>query len=177
MLFMSLAAELRPYIIAASQHKGIAQYIPNGRISPDVQQLACAIHWFARGSAYDVMTTYSIGHSDTIHSCRYVVDAINRHPRFDIACSVNHDKQRSIAKGFYDISSAGFGCWARAVDGILIWIQTPSQKDCTEAGATLASSSVGERRRLWPDSGHFNSIPRIDIRVSYIRRNIPIPQD
>jgi hypothetical protein len=172
---MSLAAELRPYIIAASQQKGIAQYIPNGRISPDVQ-LACAIHWFAGGSAYDVMTTYIIGHSDTINSCRYVVEAINRHPRYDIAYPANHDKQRSIAKGFYDISRAGFGCWAGALDGILIWIQTPSQKDCTEAGATMANSSVGERRRLWPDSGHFNSIPMIDIVMSCIRRNVPIPQ-
>ena len=117
--FMSLAAELRPFIIAASHQKGTARYAPNGRISPDVR-LACAICWFAGGFAYDFMTTYGIGHSDTINNCWFVVDAISRHLRFDIAYPANHDKQRSIAEGFYDVSSAGFGCCASAVDGILI---------------------------------------------------------
>jgi hypothetical protein len=117
---MSLATELRPYIIAVSHQKYTAPYVPNGRISPDVR-LACAIHWFAGGSAYGIMTTYGIGHSDTINSCWYVLDAINRHPSFGIAYyPADHDKQRSIAKGFFDVSSAGFGCCAGAVDGILI---------------------------------------------------------
>jgi hypothetical protein len=80
--FMSLTTELRLYIIAASHQKGTAPHFPNRQISPDVQ-LACAIYWFAGGSAYDNMTTYGIGHSDTINSCCYVVDAINRHPRFE----------------------------------------------------------------------------------------------
>jgi hypothetical protein len=56
-----------------------------------------------------------------MNSCWYVVDAINGHPRFDVANPANHDKQRSIAEGFYDVSSASFGCCAKAVDGILIW--------------------------------------------------------
>jgi hypothetical protein len=63
--FMSLAAELRPYIITASRQKGTAQYVPNGRISPHVR-LACAIRWFAGGSAHHIlMTTYGIGHTVT----------------------------------------------------------------------------------------------------------------
>ena len=73
-----------------------ARYVPNGRISPDVR-LACAIRWFAGGSAYDIMTTYGIGHSDTINSCWYVLDAINRQPSFDIAYPADHDKS------FYDV--------------------------------------------------------------------------
>jgi hypothetical protein len=79
--FLSLAKELCPYIMQASGQEGTARYVPNGPISPDVR-LACAIHWFAGGSPYDIMTTYGIGHTDTINSCWYVVDAINRHPNF-----------------------------------------------------------------------------------------------
>jgi hypothetical protein len=63
--FKRLANILRPYIIAASGKKGTTKFIPNGPILPDVR-LACAVRWFAGGSLYDIMTTYSIGHTDTI---------------------------------------------------------------------------------------------------------------
>jgi hypothetical protein len=79
------------------------------------------------------MTTYSIGHTDTIKSVWYVVGAVNRHPRFNIVYPDNHDKQRSIARGFQNVSSAGINCCAGAVDGILIWTHKPSPKDCMEA--------------------------------------------
>ena len=105
---------------STSHQRGTARYVPNEWISPDVQ-LACAICWFAGVSAYVFLIKYGIGHSGKINSCWYVVDAINGHPRFDVANPANHDKQRSIAEGFYDVSSASFGCCAKAVDGILIW--------------------------------------------------------
>jgi len=133
--FTSLANELRPYIIQASGQKGGAPYIPNGPISPDVR-LACAIRWFAGGSVYDIITTYGIGHTDTTNSWWYVVDAINRHPKFKIVYPDNHDEQRAIAQGFYDVSSAGFRCCAGAVDGILIWTHKPSPRDCERSGCS-----------------------------------------
>ena len=90
--FLNLAKELCPSIMQASGQKGTARYVPNGQISPDVL-LACAICWFAGDSPYDIMTTYGIGHTDTNNSYWYVVDATNRHPRFKIAFSDNHDTQ------------------------------------------------------------------------------------
>jgi hypothetical protein len=52
----------------ASGQKGTTRYVPNGPISPDHHvRLACAIRWFAGGSPYDIMTTYGIGHTDTIN--------------------------------------------------------------------------------------------------------------
>ena len=132
--FKALANELRPYIIRACGHKGgPKRFIPNGPISPDVR-LACAIRWFSGGSAYDLMTTYGIGHSDTIRSYWYVVDAINSHPNFKIEYPEDHEKQRQIARGFQNVSKAGFKCCAGAVDGILIWIHKPSKKDCMDVG-------------------------------------------
>ena len=65
--FKRLANVLRPHVIAASGKKGTTKLIPNGPIAPDVR-LACAICWFAGGSAYDIMTTYGIGHTGTISS-------------------------------------------------------------------------------------------------------------
>lgn len=82
-------------------------------------RLACALCCFASGSpAYDLMTTYGIGHTDTFNSVWYAVDAVNRHPRFNIEYPDNLDKQRSIAQGFTKVSSTGFVCCAGAVDGI-----------------------------------------------------------
>ena len=80
------------------------------------------------------MTTYGIGHTDTINSCWYVVDAINKRPRFRMSYPEDHNKQQSIAQGFANVSTAEFGCCAGAIDGILIcWIHKPSQKDGKDA--------------------------------------------
>ena len=131
--FTRLATVLRPYIIAASGQSASKYFVPNGPISPDVR-LACAIRWFAGGSLYNIMTTYGIGHTDAMNSCWNVVDAVNNHADFAIKYPDNHDAQQSIARGFADVvSSAGFECCAGAVDGILIWIHRPSQKDCNDA--------------------------------------------
>ena len=83
--FQRLADDLRPYILKAAGHKeGVSsRHVPNGRISPDVR-LACAICWFAGGSPYDMMTTYGISHTDTINNYWYVIDAITKHPQFNI---------------------------------------------------------------------------------------------
>ncbi len=132
--FKALADELRPYIIlACGQKGGPKRFIPNGPISPDVR-LACAIRWFSGGSAYDLMTTYGIGHSDTIRSYWYVIDAINSHPNFKIEYPDDHEDQRQIARGFQKVSGADFKCCAGAIDGILIWIHKPSKKDCADVG-------------------------------------------
>ena len=133
--FKHLTGLLRPFINAASGIKGKSRYCPNGPISPDVR-LACAIRWFAGGSTYDIMTTYGISHTETINSYWYVVDAINQNPRFAIAYPDDHEKQRSIAAGFAEVSSAGFQCCSGAIDGLLIWIHKPSEKDCSNIGCS-----------------------------------------
>ncbi len=137
--FKRLATGLRPCIIAAMGRTGTPRFIRNGQITLDFC-LACALRWFAGGSAYDIMTTYSIGHTDTIKSVWYVlVDAVNRHPRFNIVYPDDHDTQRSIARGFQNASgSAGIDCCAGTVDEILIWTHKPSPNvvppDCRSCG-------------------------------------------
>jgi hypothetical protein len=81
------------------QQQRNSQALSNGPISADVR-LACAICWFAGGSTYDIMARYGFSHTDTINSYWYVVDAINKHPRFAILYPDAHEKQRAIAAGF-----------------------------------------------------------------------------
>jgi hypothetical protein len=119
-------------------------------MSPDAP-LACAICWFAGGSTYDLMTTYGLGHTDTINSYWYVVDAINIHEGLNIMYADNHDKQRSKAQGFYEVSSAGFGCCDGAVDGILIWIHKPSAKGCTDSRCSLGTFFCGKQKKYGLD--------------------------
>lgn len=79
--------------MAASGRKGTKSYIPNGPISPDVR-LACALHWFAGGSTYNIMMTYSFGHTHTDNCYWYVVDSISKHPGlFYVMNSDDQDKQ------------------------------------------------------------------------------------
>jgi hypothetical protein len=43
---------------------------------------------------------------------------------------VDHDEQRAIALGFQAKSKAQFDCCVGAIDGMLVWTEKPSEKDC-----------------------------------------------
>ena len=94
------------------------------------------------------MTTYGISHTDTFNSFWFVVDAINKHPACAIVYPTDHDNQRSIPAGFSEESSAGFACFAGAVDGILIWIHNPSPRECLDSGCSSGNFFVEGRRSL-----------------------------
>jgi hypothetical protein len=146
--FQNLASTLRQYIIAASGKKENSRnYVPNGHISTDVR-LACALRWFAGGSVYNIMTTYGISHTDAINSCWYVVDAVNSHPNFKIAYPEEHDKQQSIAEGFRQVSGANFSCCAGAIDGILIWVHRPRERDCVQSGCSAGKFFCGRKKKF-----------------------------
>ncbi len=64
---------------------------------------------------HHIMTTYGTGHSDTLQSYWFVEDhAINSHPNVMIEYPTDYDAQRQIARGFQNVSSAGFNCCAGA---------------------------------------------------------------
>ena len=93
------------------------------------------------------MTMYGIGHSDTIRSYWYVIDAIN-FPNFKIEYPEDHEYQRQIACGFQKISSADFKCYARAIDIILIWIHRPSKKDCMDVGCNVGRLMCTQKNKF-----------------------------
>jgi hypothetical protein len=131
--FGHLAILLSECIILASGQKEksslVKQHVHNGRIMPEIC-LACALRWFTGGSAYGIMTTFVILHSKVFKSAWFDVQAVNTLKKFDIAYPADHNKQREIADVFLEISAADFGCCTGAIDGILIWIHKPSDKDC-----------------------------------------------
>jgi DDE superfamily endonuclease len=145
--FKKLARKLHHGIMRVSGKNHFSRnYIHNGPITPSVR-LACALRYFAGGSPYDIMMTYHIGHCDTISSIRYVIDAINAHPDFEIMYPASHDEQRAIAEGFRKKSGANFDCCAGAIDGILIWIHKPTEEDCEKAGCSSGKFFCGRKHK------------------------------
>ena len=151
--FKKLARKLHNHIMHASPRRRVSpnsrnyRYIPNGPISTSVR-LACALRYFAGGSPYDIMTTYQIGHTDTMLSIWYVVHAINAHPDLKIEYPSSHDEQHAIANGFRQVSAAGFDCCAGAIDGILIWTHKPSEEDCKSVGCNSGKFFCGRKHKF-----------------------------
>jgi hypothetical protein len=104
--FKRLTSLLHPGIVLASGKKqGSRNHLHHGPILPEVC-LACALHWFAGGPIYDIMTTFGISHTDALESCWHVVDAVNTHPSLKIAYPDDHEEQHSIAHSFSQESAA-----------------------------------------------------------------------
>ena len=97
------------------------------------------------------MTTYGTSHTETIISIWYVIDAVNKHPRFAISYPEVHANQRAIARGFADVSAADFGCCAGAIDGILIWIHKPSATECDNTGCGERKLYCGRKKKFGPN--------------------------
>lgn len=119
---------------------------PNGPILPRVR-LACAIRYFAGGSAYDIALTYGISCSVVHESVSIVADVINHHsPDLAIKFPENHDNQQRIATGFLTKSYAGFSTVVGALDGLLIWIHKPSDDQCKETKVGAKKYMCGRKK-------------------------------
>jgi len=123
------------------------RYVPNGPITAPVR-LACAIRYFAGASPYDLMTTFGIGCCDVRYSVWDVVDAVNSHADMVIQYPTDHDQQKEIARGFKMKSAPGFDCCAGAVDGILIWMNKPSERNCEEAKCSSGKFFCGRKHKF-----------------------------
>jgi hypothetical protein len=129
----------------SQQPSGSYRFIPNGKITTSVH-LACALRYFAGGLPYDLMTTYHIGLIGVYRSVWTVVSAINKEiPMKYPTCPM---KQEEIAAGFAAESEAGFDCCASAIDGILIWLTQPSQKECESVGCNSAKFFCSQKHKF-----------------------------
>ena len=121
--------------------------VPNGHILTSVR-LACAIRYFAGGSAYDLMGKYGISHSEVMNSVWYVIEAINLVEEFFMSYPSDHQQQKKIADGFRKASGVGFDNCAGAIDGILIWMQRPSVKDAQKSGIGVKKLFCGRKHKF-----------------------------
>jgi hypothetical protein len=148
--FCKLSGMLEPKIRELSMKEGsdptFVKRAPNGLIEPSVR-LGCFLRHVAGGHVYDIMLAFGIGRADVSKSIWIVLDAINQFNGFVLKYPENHAQQRAIADGFHAKSSAGFGCCAGAVDGLLIWTQRPSEKDAALSQCSVAKFFCGRKHK------------------------------
>ena len=71
---------------------------------------------------------FGVGLSTVMVNLYELVSAINK--AFTIKFPESHSDQLKIAKGFERRSSVGFDCVAGCIDGLIVWIEQPLQRDC-----------------------------------------------
>ena len=76
------------------------------------------------------------------------MEAVNQSSAMNIQYPSDVEDQKTIAKGFCDVSKVKFDCCAGAIDGILIWMHKPSMKDADAAG-------VGQKKFYCGRKGKF----------------------
>ena len=81
-----------------------------------------------------MMGKYGISHSEIFTSVWAGVPSVNRTPEFHIKYPRDLNKQLQIAAEFKAVSGVGFDNCAGAIDGILIWMNKPSEKDAKICG-------------------------------------------
>ena len=104
----------------------------NGLISTRIR-LSAALRYFAGGRPDDIALVHGISHTEVFNSVWKVVDAVNDCKVLDFSFPTDHGEQLSIAQKFLLNSKAGFACCVGAIDGMLIWIEKPTIRECTVA--------------------------------------------
>jgi hypothetical protein len=97
------------------------------------------------GSPYDIVYMFGISYKQVMTSVWIVVEAINICPQFDILYPDTIEEQRRIAAGFQAASTPGIRNCAGAIDGILIWIMKPSQREARKAGVDQKKFLCGRK--------------------------------
>jgi len=121
--------------------------IRNGEITTSVR-LACAIRYFAGGSAYDIAVMFGTSYSVVLSCVWIVVSAVNMCPALYISYPDSVEEQRKIAADFEKASTPGINNCAGAIDGILIWILKPSMKESKNAGVGQKKFFCGRKNKF-----------------------------
>jgi hypothetical protein len=148
--FWELYKKIKPHLWAACGYtpKPVRErYVPNGRIHPTVR-LAVAIRMFAGAEAVDMGCTYGISRTESHDSLDYVIDSINKEKKLKIEFPTSHDEQRKIASGFKNKSTAGIDCCCGCIDGMLIWMNKPTETECKNAGVGSQKFYCGRKHKF-----------------------------
>ena len=102
---------------------------PNGYI-PVMLRVSAALRYCAGGSPYDIMLSHGMSHSSVFVCLWDFIGAVNKCTELSIVYPSCHEKQEAIARGFQAKSMAGFDTCAGCIDGVLIWTEKPTEKEC-----------------------------------------------
>jgi hypothetical protein len=119
--FDELIKLLEPYL-PSKQRVG-----PNG-IIPVALELRIALRYFAGGSPLDFIGSHGMSFTSIWNSIWRIVDVINECEQLRIRFPEDHSIQRQIAAGFKEKSNVGFDNCVRAIDGLLICSEKPTEK-------------------------------------------------
>ena len=110
--------------------------------------LACALRKFAGASSYDLATTFGVSVTVINYSMNWVIDAVNRCKQLQIRFPEEHAEQKKIAEEFKNKSTADISNCVGALDGLLIWIEKPSEKECTRVGVGSKKFYCGRKAKF-----------------------------
>jgi DDE superfamily endonuclease len=144
--FWKLCRLLRPFVVKASTKK-CRNGAKNGLI-PSPTKISVALRYFAGGSPYDIAVVHGISHTEVFRSLWTVVDAVNACPDLAFEYPKDHSEQQKIADGFKSNSRGVFGCCAGAIDGILIWLEKPSEKHCALSECGSKKFFCGRKKKF-----------------------------
>ena len=97
-------------------------------------RIVVEINFFTSESAYGIMLAHGISHSKVYNSVWEVVDAVNACEELALKFPTTHQSQREVVQAFKALSSPGFDNCAGCIDGMLVWTQQPTEKDCKHTG-------------------------------------------
>ena len=120
---------------------------PNGSIHPTII-LGCALRVFSGGDPLDLITTFGVSRTVIHYSVDYVINAVCNCKALAIKFPSSHAQQLSIARGFQRKSTAGFNCCVGAVDGMLVWISKPTEKECKQVGVGSGRFFCGRKKKF-----------------------------
>jgi len=119
---------------------------PNGRVHPSII-LGIAIRVFAGADPLDLITSFGVSKAVVHRSVDNVIDAVCKSKTLKIDFPKEHDEQLKIAKKFEQISSAKFPNCVGAIDGMLVWINKPTEEECQKIGVGSAKFYCGRKRK------------------------------
>ena len=142
---------IQEYIINGREindgNNGLKFYMRNGRITTEIH-LACALRYFAGGSYLDITLSHGIGKTDLYQSIWAVVHATNACTTLQFSFLTMSAQCESIASEFSHRSKAGFHNCIGCIDGMLVWTEKPSKKQCMEVSVDNRKFYCGRKGKF-----------------------------
>jgi hypothetical protein len=120
---------------------------PNGDICNGMR-LAIALRYFAGGDPLDIMMVFKVSRGMVLQCVWIVVAAIHRTKELDLKYPRSYKEQEAVAAEFCKASAVGFNNCAGCIDGILIWIHKPSNKELDKVGFGGRKFYCGRKKKF-----------------------------
>ena len=128
-------------------NNGLKFYMRNGWITTEIH-LACVLRYFTGSSYLDIMLLHGIGKTDLYQSIWAVVHATNACTTLQFSFPTMSAQCESIASEFSHRSKAGFRNCIGCIDGMLVWMEKPSKKQCMEVGVDDGKFYCGRKGKF-----------------------------